>query len=193
MSLTIITGPMYAGKSSRLISMCLSNVIAGNKVMAFKPSTDNRYERDYIVTHTMDKFSSIPIDPAKPYSCMPYIVDMSKDSPVNVLAFDECQFFDKYRFAQFITQLLYIDKTYSIICAGLSSDSDGRPFGAMPDILCIADEIISLKAVCSSCKRIDAATRTYRKGPYSQQTLVGGQEAYSAMCYSCWIKDALNA
>lgn len=189
--LTVIHGCMYAGKSSRLISMCVSNIIAGNKVVAFKPSNDNRYEKDYIVAHTLEKFSSIPIDPSKPYSCFGHIVNMSKDTPVDVVAFDECQFFDTDKFIQVVTQLLYIND-YKIICAGLSQDSDGKPFGAMPHLMAIADEVISLKAVCSSCKKIDGATRTYRKDKYSTQILVGGQEKYSAMCYSCWIKDMLE-
>lgn len=192
MSLTVIVGPMYAGKSSRLISMCISNVIAGNKVMAFKPSSDDRYEKNYIVAHTLEKFSSIPIDPTKPYSSLPHVINMSKDSPVRVLAFDECQFFNKYSFEQFITQLLYIDRSYDIICAGLSQDSDGQPFGAMPYLMAIADEVISLKAVCSSCKKIDGATRTYRKDVYTSQVLVGGQEKFSSMCFHCWIKDVPN-
>lgn len=186
--LTVIAAPMFAGKTSRLISICTSNIIAGNNVVVFKPSNDNRYDAgNFIVSHNLDKFNAVPLDinlPGKAHSIIYSMIPLPA-----LVAFDECQFFDKFRFEQLITQLLYIEKIPHIVCAGLSQDSDGKPFGAMPYLMSIADEVISLKAVCSVCKKIDGATRTFRKSTNDEQVLIGGSEIYEPRCYTCWIGD----
>lgn len=184
MSLTVITGPMYSGKSSRLIAMCRSYSIAGRPVYIFKPDNDCRYSCTKVVSHNGDKLEAIPIDreSVSIYSCG---IDFFTKEPV--IAFDEVQFFNSYSITQIITQLLYVEQS-TVICAGLSNDSDGKPFGAMPHLLSIADEIISLTAVCSHCKQIAKATRTYRKnGLPSEQVLIGGKDEYEARCFNCWM------
>jgi thymidine kinase len=73
-----------------------------------------------------------------------------------------------------------------VIVAGLPQDSYGKPFGAMPTILAMADNIVCLKAVCSKCKKINSATRTYRKIQDKAQVVVGGIDMFEPRCFECW-------
>lgn len=178
--LTVITGPMYAGKSSRLLSIIRSNEVAGNQIVVFKPASDTR-STDEIVTHNSGVYPAIEIDNPS-YVLSKWLTKIS----ASVVFFDECQFFP----ANLISEVEFLlSLGYKVVCAGLAQDSFGKPFGPMPQLLCMADEIIHLKAVCSKCKKIGAATRTYRTIKSTEQTLVGGCESYEARCYECWRSD----
>ena len=180
--LTVITGPMFSGKSSKLITMLMSYAIAGKNALAFKPNIDNRFEIEKaIVSHTNNQFPAIvlPCDsPGDSINSLPLVL-----TP-HVVGFDEAQFFHKEELLETVDYLM--EKKLCVICAGLSQDYSGKPFGAMPHLLSIADEIISLKAVCSNCKSIGIATRTYRKSNDGDQVVVGGVDKYEARCYTCW-------
>jgi len=182
--LTVITGPMFSGKSSALISRCMANVIADRYVIVFSPDNDIRYDKRLtkITSHNMETFPAVVIGKDYPQACWDIIL-VSERRP-NVIAFDEAQFFGREEMLETV-DMLTNDK-YDIILAGLSQDFKGRPFGAMPELLAIADEIVSLKAVCSSCKGIGIATRTYRKSNDGKQIVVGGVDKYEAICYACW-------
>lgn len=186
--LTVISGPMYAGKSTALISKCISHVIAGQDVLAFSPSIDNRYDSKNIVTHDGRKFPSIKVKTDNPEDILLSWNKFSKEMlNIKVLAFDECQFFEPKMFIELVNYVLHeLDGDIEVICAGLSQDSFGEPFGAMPHLLSIADSIVHLKAVCSVCKGINKATRTFRKTEGKDQIAVGGVESYEARCFKCW-------
>jgi thymidine kinase len=179
--LTVIAGPMFAGKTSALISTCMSHIVAGNKVVAYKPAKDNRYDDKFIVSHNLDKFACVPVERAST------ILTHSQQHRPDVVAIDEAQFFDTKELVDLIWDLIYLHR--DVICAGLAQDYMGDPFGAMPQLLSMADEIISLKAVCSKCKGIGLASRTYRKpGEALGQLLVGGADKYEARCFKCWVQ-----
>ena len=185
--LTVITGPMFAGKTSRLIALARSHVIAGKDVIGFKPSNDSRYVGDSIITHDTQKFPAFVIDKNKPEECFSKIGCVGENA--DVVVFDEAQFFDKHKFSAMIRKMV-CRWGYDVIISGLSMDSSGQPFGAMPYLLEVADEIISLKGVCSKCKSINMATRTYRKDGSTEQIVVGGADKYEPRCFTCWEEDA---
>lgn len=184
--LTVITGPMFSGKSSALISRCIANVIAERYVVVFKPDNDDRYDKKLVnvISHNGDAFPAVAVPTQDPGLCWDAIYSLNKS--VNVIAFDEAQFFEKGAMLDIVKELM--DEGFDIILAGLSQDYIGRPFGAMPELLAVADEILSLKAVCSNCKCIGVATRTYRKSKDDEQVVVGGTDKYEARCYTCWSK-----
>jgi thymidine kinase len=181
MMLTVITGCMFAGKSSRLISLCTSHVIAGDSVVVFKPAIDNRYDTKFVVSHNLDKFACTPIG-----IDLSYRVITENIQGKDVVCFDEAQFFQPNQFMEVLDILFAAKHVKRIICAGLASDANGMCFGAMPELLAMADEIISLRAVCSKCKKIDAASKTYCKKKLESQISVGGSEMYEARCRRCW-------
>jgi thymidine kinase len=116
--------------------------------------------------------------------------NLSKRIPFpDVIAIDEAQFFDASQLITTIETFLYVDGL-TVIVSGLSQDSDGKPFGAMPHLLAIADDIIHLKSVCAKSKKIGAATRTYRKDQTNtNQVAVGGAEMYEPRSYEAWLEN----
>ena len=183
--LTVITGPMFSGKTSMLISMIKANLIAENEIEVFKPSNDTRYGLEKITSHDGEEINAEVLNKILPFKSY-FIEDMRETRAVAF--FEESQFFDELNFIKLITTLLDDDR--EVVCAGLPNDFRGQPFGAMPQLLAMADEIISLKAVCSKCKTINAATRTYRKTKDTAQTVVGGAEMYEPRCFKCWRNNA---
>lgn len=173
---------MFAGKTSRLISLAKAHRIAGKRVKLFKPERDNRYEVSNISTHDGLTIGCSVVEDSNFYETL------GGFNP-DVVCIDETQFFEEHKLKQFIVQMLYAEKK-EVIVAGLSQDSDGRPFGAMPHLLAIADDIIHLKAVCSASNEIGIATRTYRKDKTNDsQVLVGGKDLYEARCFKEWINE----
>jgi thymidine kinase len=190
--LTVITGPMFAGKSSKLISMAVAHVIAGHNVLAFKPANDNRYGGGYITTHSDEKFMATSIDPDDPHGIINHVLhaEMTWGRKIDVVIVDEAQFFNSKSLIPTVEDLLYNDGK-TIILSGLSQDSSGKPFGAMPHFLATADDIIHLKAVCAKSKKIGAATRTFRKDVNNtNQVAVGGSEMYEPRSFDEWLKES---
>lgn len=183
--LTVLTGSMYSGKSSLLISKAISHVIAGDFVIAFKPQIDNRYDLNNIVTHHSDKFPAYVVSgPEVQKQCNEIVYKLLKiGNKIDVILFDEVQFFDE----SIICAVEDYMNWCHVIVAGLANDSFGKPFGQMPSLLCMADDIVNLKAVCSKCKSIGAATRTFRKCTSTEQIVVGGADAFEARCFKCWL------
>ncbi len=181
--LTVITGPMFSGKSSALISRGTSHVIAGNGVMAFKPSSDDRYDLQNITTHRGDSFVACAVSTDNIWEEANKYFEKYISLDVNVILIDETQFFKKSEILMCVNEW---DEWAHVIVAGLSQDSFGKPFGAMPELLSIADNIVCLRAVCSKCKKVNAATRTYRKIENNKQIAVGGIDMYEPRCFECW-------
>ncbi len=184
--LTVFTGPMFSGKTSGLISRAMSHVIAGDFVIAFKPTIDNRYDNTKITTHDKKSFPSYPVHPDNAFiECNEILMRLlGYGQKVDVIAFDEAQFFRSEDMISLVEEYM----TWShVIVAGLKEDSKGATFGAMPQLLCMADDIICLKAVCAKCKKINAASRTYAKKEISGQILVGGIDVYEPRCLRCWL------
>lgn len=183
--LTVITGPMFAGKTTRLLSLARANLIAGNKVCYFKPQRDDRFSTYEIVTHNGEAVKAISVKNGID------IVSISDEEECDVVCIDEAQFLGNLKLA---VELLIYDtdapKIPHVIVAGLSQDSSGKPFGAMPHLLAIADDIIHLKAVCAKTHRINGATRTFRKNKEnSEQVAIGGTEMYEPRSFKEWLKE----
>ena len=190
--LTVITGPMFSGKSSKLISMAISHVVAGHHVVAYKPIKDLRYPDDdaNISTHTGDKFAARPVNGEIIHELPMYVgmYEAETQISVDVVVVDEAQFMHTKGLIQAVESLIYY-RYKTIIISGLSQDSDGEPFGAMPHLLAIADDIIHLKAVCAKSKKIGAATRTYRKDKTNtNQVAIGGSEMYEPRSFETWLE-----
>lgn len=186
--LTVITGCMFSGKSERLISLAMSYVIAGRNVVAFKPSNDTRYDAKSITTHYGLKFPSIVVPKDEPFEIFEELRKWQSgtNTIVDVVVIDEAQFFSEHLIG--VVEGLLYKSAKTVILSGLAQDSEGRPFGAMPHLLAIADDIIHLKAVCASSKTIGGATRTYRKDDDSSQILVGGVDKYEPRSFKEWLK-----
>jgi len=182
--LTAIVGPMYSGKSSALIAAANSLLVAKKKIMLFKPSIDNRYGLESrIVAHSGESIACVTIPTDGPLKILDYVYAVHEDN-IDAVLIDETQFFAPSIEAA-IYSLLYVHGR-RVFVAGLSCDANGKPFGSMPYIMAIADEVICLKAVCSECRELNSATRTYSKIKMESQIDVGGAEKYESRCFKHW-------
>jgi len=183
--LTVITGPMFAGKTSFLINFLIANEKVGRVVACFKPLEDNRYSEESIKSHNGVEHISIPIQ--SPYEAKLTVsaAPFTNGVVVDVVGFDEAQFFNPLHLQAVVTELL--GTGVDVIIAGLAQNSFGEPFGAMGSLMAMADEVVHLPAICAKCK-LNKATRTYRKSSSTDRVLVGGSKDYEPRCYKCWSK-----
>jgi thymidine kinase len=176
----VITGVMFSGKSEELIRRVRRGIIARRRVQVFKSHLDARYAGLYSVsTHDGREIEAAPIDSAAEIFRM-----VRPDS--ELVAIDEAQFLDP----EIVTVASALAaRGVRVILAGTDTDFRGEPFGAMGDLLAIAESVDKLQAICVICG--DLATRNQRlvdgkPARYDSPTiLVGGRESYEARCRHC--------
>ncbi len=174
--LEVITGPMFSGKTEELIRRLRRARIARQPVQVFKPLLDNRYDRKQVASHAGARFEAIPI--ARPEEVFRHLKPETR-----VVAIDEAQFFDE-TIVDVVRELT--DRGLRVIVSGLDMDFRGEPFGPMPLLLALADEVTKLHAICMVCG--GPATRSQRlidgrPARYDDPVvLVGAQELYEPRC-----------
>lgn len=174
----VITGCMFAGKTEELIRRINVLQFAKKKIVVFKPSIDDRYSIDKVVSHAGTSVESYAIKEAKE------MLDLVKDA--EVIAIDEVQFFDENVVA---ICNYFADQGKRVMCAGLDMDFRGEPFSVMPKLMTQAEFVTKLTAVCTKCGA--PATRTQRivngKPAHYEDPIiqVGASEAYEARCRHC--------
>ena len=173
----VICGSMFCGKTEELIRRVRRAIIARQRVKVFKPMIDDRYGIQSITSHTGQSVDAVAVGSAAE------ILELA-NGDTTVVAIDEAQFFDE-GIVQ-VAQQLVEEFNLRVIVAGLDTDFRGEPFGAMPQLLCIAEEVIKLHAICVVCG--EAASRTQRlvngqpAAVDDPTILVGAQESYEARC-----------
>lgn len=187
MRLTVITGPMFSGKSHELVRLVGRAVIAHKKVLAVKPSIDRRYSIRGIVAHDGVNIAAYPIPPEHPEQ----IIDLCQDMKADMIAIDEVQFFSP-KLVDVVLDLL--PRVQEIVAAGLDLSYRGEIFPVTCDLMAYADHVRKLSAVCSVCKGDASLTQMVVDGkPYTKPLAeggnikVGGRELYEARCRKCWV------
>ncbi len=170
-SIEVICGPMFSGKTEELIRRVKRSQIAKQRVQIFKPAIDVRYDVEDVVSHSSQVIKSEPVENAVD------ILVRLKDS-TRVVAIDEIQFFDE-AIITVVTKLAA--RGYRVICAGLDLDYRAQPFGPMPMLLALADDVFKIHAICTVCGA--PATRSQRLSlSQKDQILLGETDAYEARC-----------
>lgn len=170
----VICGSMFSGKTEELIRRLKRARLANLKVEIFKPAIDIRYHESEIVSHNATTIPSTPVESSL------NILLMHKNA--DVIGIDEAQFFDD--------EIVYVCETLAaqgvrVVVAGLDMDYLGKPFGAVPKLMAIAEFVTKVHAVCMVCG--DLATHTFRKTKNDARIMLGEHEAYEARCRSCFI------
>jgi thymidine kinase len=172
----VICGSMFSGKSEELIRRVKRAEIARLKVQVFKPLMDTRYGQDRVSSHSGIHTMALAVAHAKDI--------LQQTSPdTDVIAIDEVQFFD-WDITDVCDELAEQGKR--VIVAGLDMDFRGEPFGPMPLLMALAEEVEKLHAICMVCGA--PATRTQRlindePANYEDPViLVGASESYQARC-----------
>lgn len=179
----VFTGTMFSGKTSRLLNETKRYELAGIKTLLIKPliiNTDNS-----IINHNGEKVKAYSIDTDKIDDLSTLIDKKIEEENIQVVGIDEAQFFkqDLIGLIEYYTNNFQI----SFIISGLDKDYLGRPFGVMPFLLAIADDVEKLKAVCCCCGR--DAIFEYRKNSGDKNLIsIGSEEKYEPLCRICYNK-----
>jgi thymidine kinase len=176
-SIEVVCGPMFSGKTEELIRRVKRAQIAQQRVQIFKPAMDTRYAEEEVVSH-----SSVSLR-AEPVETSVEILLRIKDS-TRVVAIDEVQFFDE-NILTVVTKLAA--RGCRVICAGLDLDYRARPFGPMPELLAVADEVTKIHAICTVCGA--SAVRSQRLTKSKERILLGEADAYEARCRAHYHND----
>lgn len=176
-SIEVVCGPMFSGKTEELIRRVKRAQIAKQRVQIFKPAMDTRYAEKEVVSH-----SSLSIKAEAVESAVEILIRI-KDS-TRVVAIDEVQFFDE-NILKVVTKLAA--RGCRVICAGLDLDFRARPFGSIPQLLAMADEVTKIHAICTVCGA--PAVRSQRLSTAKDDILLGETDAYEARCRGHYVHD----
>ena len=171
----VICGSMFSGKTEELIRRMRRAKFARQKVEIYKPVIDTRYSKEDVVSHDHNVITSTPVDSSSA------ILLFSGD--IDVVGIDEAQFFDD-GLADVCNQLA--NRGVRVIVAGLDMDYRGKPFGPIPSLLAIAEEVTKVHAICVRCGNL--AYISHRLVHNDKRVLLGEKNEYEPLCRDCYNK-----
>lgn len=176
--LTVIAGPMFSGKTGKLVALIEVFTKMGYKVLTVKPAIDSRYGGKKEI-HSHDHKTSNALVFAK--ESTDEIVKKILATNAKKVIVDEVQFFNKDVIIKVILKLKKLG--IHVIAAGLLYDYKRQPFGATPDLMGLADEHLELAAVCQKCGSLARHSERRRGG--KSLVVVGATDSYIAVCEKC--------
>ena len=169
----VVCGSMFSGKTEELIRRMKRAMFARQRVEIFKPSIDKRYSDEDVVSHDRNIIPSTPVDSSAT------ILLLSSD--IEVVGIDEAQFLDQ-GLVDVYNQLA--NRGVRVIVAGLDMDFKGVPFGPMPALCAIADEVTKVHAICVRCGAL--AYVSHRLVKNTKQVMLGEKAEYEPLCRECY-------
>lgn len=166
---------MFSGKTEELIRRMRRAQFAKQKVEIFKPAIDTRYSEEEVVSHDQHAIRSTPIDASE------QILLLAND--IDVVGIDEAQFLDQ-GLVRVCNELA--NKGVRVIIAGLDMDYKGVPFGPIPMLCAIADEVTKVHAICVRCGAL--AYVSHRTVKNDKRVLLGETGEYEPLCRECYQK-----
>lgn len=174
----VICGSMFSGKTEELLRRLRRAKIARQKVEIFKPVIDVRYSQEEVVSHDKNSILSTPVEHSSNILLLA--------SEVEVVGVDEAQFFDK-GLTDVCQQLA--DQGIRVIVAGLDMDFKRIPFGPMPALCAIADDVTKVHAICVRCGSL--ACYSHRIVAGEKQVMLGEMHEYQPLCRKCYLQEQL--
>ena len=171
----VICGSMFSGKTEELIRRMKRAQFAKQKVDIFKPAIDTRYSDEDVVSHEGNSISSTPVESSASILLM--------GSDTDVIGIDEAQFFDE-GIVDVVNELA--GRGIRVIVAGLDMDFKGVPFGPMPALMAIAEDVYKTHAICVHCG--DLAYVSHRLVASEKRVLLGETDSYEPLCRACYEK-----
>jgi len=171
----VVCGSMFSGKTEELIRRMRRAQFAKQRVEIFKPAIDTRYSEEDVVSHDQTHIPSSPIDSSAS------ILLLAND--IDVVGIDEAQFFDM-GLVDVCNELA--NRGVRVIVAGLDMDFKGVPFGPMPALCAVADEVTKVHAICVKCGSL--AYVSHRLVANDRRVLLGETHEYEPLCRECYRK-----
>lgn len=169
----VICGSMFSGKTEELIRRMKRAKFAKQRVEIFKPAMDVRYSAEDVVSHDQNTIPSTPIDTSSSILLLA--------SNIDVVGIDEAHFLDQ-GLIDVCNQLA--NKGVRVIVAGLDMDFQGKPFGPIPGLCAIADEVVKVHAICVKCGAL--AYISHRLVDNDKRVLLGEKQTYEPLCRECY-------
>jgi thymidine kinase len=170
--LTLITGPMFADKTTTLIKLAKGH---GNNCIVIKPATDDRYGHNFVVSHNGEKYKAVECDPDK-------LLKMEVENfshpfdRIYVVIIDEGHFFSNL--AESVQRFLI---GYNVVVAGIDIDYRRRPFENMQALEPLAKNLIKCRAICK-CGKFASFTKMREEHQTESEIVVGGSDKYAPYC-----------
>lgn len=182
--LEVVCGSMFSGKTEELMRRIKRAEFAKQNVLTLKHQLDKRKSHTCLVSHSGQEHAALPIHDDS--SSIEQILTLT--TPLTtVVGIDEIQFFPQ-SIIHVITEL--VNRGIRVIVAGLDLDFRGEPFGIMPQLLSMADDVQKLKAICVICRNDAHHTQRIVNGAPAKYDdpiiLVGAEECYEARCRDCF-------
>ena len=171
----VICGSMFSGKTEELIRRLKRAKFAKQRVEIFKPAIDTRYSQVDVVSHDSHSIASTPIEASASILLF--------TSEIDVVGIDEAQFFDN-GLVDVCNELA--NNGIRVIVAGLDMDFRGVPFGPMPSLCAIADEVSKVHAICMKCGQL--ASFSHRTVQNDKQVMLGEKHEYEPLCRTCYLQ-----
>ncbi len=171
----VICGSMFSGKTEELIRRLKRAQFANQKIAIFKPSVDVRYSEVEVVSHDLHSLKSTPITDAA------FMLDIPSD--IEVVGIDEAQFFGE-NIVEVCQSLA--NRGVRVIIAGLDTDFLGKPFGPMPFLMAIAEDVQKVHAICVKCGSL--ANHSHRLSKNADLVVLGEKDIYEPLCRECYNK-----
>jgi thymidine kinase len=178
----VVCGSMFSGKTEELLRRVKRARLAKQRVLLFKPRIDNRYDDVKVVSHEGIKQDATPVSSSQE------LISFVDVTTAHVVGIDEAQFFDD---AIVETAERLANAGIRVICAGLDQDYRGKPFGPMAALMCVAEYVSKLHAICTRCGA--AACRSQRLVGTEGQLFVGGMADYEPRCRACFVPGVVDA
>ena len=170
----VVCGSMFSGKTEELIRRLRRAQFANQQIAIFKPTLDKRYSDVEVVSHDFHKLTSTPIQTPGEM--------LEKVGPeVQVVGIAEAQFFDETLVE--VCQTL-ANRGVRVIVAGLDTDYLGVPFGPMPRLMAVAEDVQKVHAICVKCGAL--ATFSHRLSKSQDLVLLGEKDIYEPLCRDCF-------
>ena len=182
--LDIILGPMFSGKTTKLLDIMDAFDKKDVKYIAIKPEIDNRYtdtDNNYIISHNLKKKQCNITSNLK--DIFEEIKVKQESDSIQYILIDEGQFFNNlYNFCILCLEKLNIN----VIVTGLDGDYKRKPMGEILDLLPIANTITKLSSKCNVCQ--EDAIFTHRTVANTDQVLIGGSDEYIPLCRKHYVE-----
>ena len=179
MSLELILGPMFAGKTSALQSIIRRHEALGINCAVYKPVSDTRYGGDfYIYSHDQTKVAAMPVK----YLTQQQLYEPYTESKLIIV--EEGQFFEDLY--EFVVKAVERDGKH-VVVGGLDGDCFRKPFGQILQLIPLADRVTKLNSLCKVCADGTVGLFTFRKTKSKEIVEVGGPEAYMPLCRKHYI------
>ena len=180
--LEIIIGPMYAGKTTRLIEIYKRHKLCDIPIVVINHSSDKRYGPTDLHNH-----ENVTIPCIQCSDNLSELNDTHKEQieKAKIILVNEAQFFkDLYVWVKTLVEKP--TNSPDVYLFGLDADSERKEFGQVLSLIPLCDSVTKLSAICVDCKDGTPAIFSYRTAPDGAQKLIGGMESYKALCRKCY-------